>query len=94
MRGHAAFLGLIAVSVMGCPSTVVVSGITVVEDAWADASASVTARAKADFACEDIQLTLLEVHPAGSPERVSAAGCGKESTYVPGDSGWVPAPPK
>jgi hypothetical protein len=48
----------------------------------------VTGQAKADLACGDVTLALKAVHPAGSPNKIGAAGCGKTAVYVPGESGW------
>ncbi len=85
---NTALLGFVAVLVAGCPSMMVVDGISVRQDDWLEAEAAVSARAKADFGCEDVKLTLKKVHPAASPTQVDAAGCGKTGTYVQGEAGW------
>lgn len=87
-----ALLGVVALLVAGCPSMMVVDGISVRQDDWGAAEAAVSARAKADFGCDDVKLTLKKVHPAGSPTQIAAAGCGKSGTYVSSGNGWA-APP-
>lgn len=87
------FLGAaLILAAAGCPSTIVVNGITVVEETWREAEPAVTARAKADLHCEDVTLKLLAVHPAGSPQEIEATGCDQSSTYVPGPDGWAQRP--
>jgi hypothetical protein len=85
-------LGLVAVLALGCPSTLVVDGITVRQDSWQEAEVEVTDQDKSDLGCEDITLKLMAVHPAASPTKIGAAGCGKNTIYVPGDNGWVQQP--
>jgi hypothetical protein len=85
-------LATVALMASACPTMITVDGISVPQDEWAKAEAEVRARAKSDFACEDVKLTLLKIHPAGSPTTVGAAGCEKTGTYVRGESGWAAAP--
>jgi hypothetical protein len=85
-------LGIVALLASGCPTMITVDGISVPEHEWAQAEAAVRERAKSDFACDDVKLTLLKIHPAGSPTTVGAAGCEKTGTYVHAESGWVPKP--
>jgi hypothetical protein len=85
-------LGVVALLASGCPTMITVDGISVPEHEWAKAEAAVTERAKADLGCDQVKLTLLKIHPAGSPTTVGAAGCDKTGTYVNAESGWVAAP--
>ena len=91
MKRIGTVLGAILAFATGCPTTIVVDGTTVREDAWTEAAASVTARARTDLGCEEIKLKLLDLHPAGTPRKIGAAGCDKTATYVPGPDGWVAA---
>ena len=77
-----------AVVLLGCPATTVVNGITVRADAWSEAEQAVRARARSQLECEQPELTLREVHPAGSPTVIDVSGCGDVVTFVPDADGW------